>query len=273
MDLVRVGRLLRAIRVSRRERLIDIEARSHVSRSEISRIERAQAHALPETYDRLARSLGASIEMYLRWPDGDLDRLLNAAHSAMHERIGRLFARLTDWVAVPEVTFAVGREVGSIDWLAWHAGSRSLLIVEIKTALIDVQAVLAQVDRYVRLGRVVARERGWKPLTVSVWLVFEDSTRNRLAVRRHRAVLGARFPVGGHALRGWLRAPTGTTAALSFLSDSRGKGIRPKRVRLRGDERPRRDAVRAQTTVAASVDRTLLPRGGNGAGVRRSGSV
>ena len=41
----------------------------------------------------------------LRGSGADLDRLLGAGHSAMHEELARLFAGLPDWVSLPEVTF------------------------------------------------------------------------------------------------------------------------------------------------------------------------
>jgi hypothetical protein len=52
-------------------------------------------------------------------------------------------------------------ERGIIDVLAWHAGRRCLLVIELKTELVDPAALLAQVDRYRRLALALARERGW----------------------------------------------------------------------------------------------------------------
>ena len=57
----------------------------------------------------------------------------------MHEELARLFAGLPDWVAVPEVTFSIYGERGAIDILAWHEPTRSLLVIELKTELVDIQ--------------------------------------------------------------------------------------------------------------------------------------
>ncbi len=51
----------------------------------------------------------------------------------------------------------------SIDILAWHAASRSLLVIELKTELVDVQETVGTLDRKRRLAAQVAAERGWKP--------------------------------------------------------------------------------------------------------------
>jgi transcriptional regulator with XRE-family HTH domain len=239
--------------MSRRLRIVDVAALCGLSRSEISRIERGESRGTAVIhYDRIAGALGATAEIFIRYRGANLDRLVNAAHSAMHERVGRLFARLPGWIALPEVTFAIGRELGSIDWLAWHAQSRSLLIVEIKTSLVDVQGLLAQMDRYLRLAREIASQHGWQPATISFWLLFEDSTRNRNAVRLHRSLLATRLPAAGHAMRHWLRMPAGQIRALSFLSDSRGKGVRHKRIRLRASE-----------VAARSRQMAYVPGGGN----------
>jgi hypothetical protein len=233
MDLVRLGRLLRAIRMARGERLVDVSRRSGVSRSLVGRMELGDGlRTAIGDFDKVITSLGATWRVVVDWRGADLDQLVNAAHSAMHERIATLFARLPDWQAIPEVSFSIFGERGVIDWLAWHPATRSLLIVEIKTALVDVQAVLAQVDRYLRLAARIAADQGWRPVTVNVWVVFEDSNPNRRAVANHRLVIRAKLPSDGVAMRRWLRAPNGSIRAVSFLSDSRGKGIRRKRVRV-----------------------------------------
>jgi transcriptional regulator with XRE-family HTH domain len=220
---------------------VDVEARSGVSRSTINRIELGDAPGTAiATYDRVAAALGASATIVVRWRGSDADQLTHAAHGAMHVRIGALFAQLKEWIALPEVTFSIFGERGAVDWLAWHPATRSLLVVEIKTAFIDVQAVLAQVDRYLRLAGRLAADQGWQPATISLWLVFEDSSSNRRAVAAHRTLLVTRFGATGRALRRWLSDPNGPIFALSFLAVSRGTGRRPRRVRLRATEAARR---------------------------------
>ncbi|MGQ0608605.1 MAG: hypothetical protein ACT4OQ_09105 [Chloroflexota bacterium] len=55
------------------------------------------------------------------------------------------------WLVDAELTFNHYGERGSIDLYAWHPASRTLLVIEIKTAIVDVQSLLASVDRKVRI--------------------------------------------------------------------------------------------------------------------------
>ena len=217
--------MIRAVRVRRGWRQSDLADAAGVSQTTVSRLERGRVHAMPiATLRAVAEALEVRATIELRGSGADLDRLLSAGHSAMHEELARLFAGLPDWVSLPEVTFAVFGERGAIDVLAWHAPSRSLLVIELKTELVDVQETVGTLDRKVRLAVRVARERGWDPLTVSSWLLIAESPRNRRAVRRHDAMLGQRFTVDGHAMTAWLRRPGGQVHALSFLSSTHRTG-------------------------------------------------
>ena len=78
---------------------------------------------------------------------GDLDRLLNGAHSQLHEWVAGWFAiDLPEWILVPEVSFAVFAERGVIDILAWHPGRRALLIIELKTDIVCTNGVIHVID-------------------------------------------------------------------------------------------------------------------------------
>jgi transcriptional regulator with XRE-family HTH domain len=258
VDLVRLGARLRAIRIARGERLVDVARRSGLSASAVSRNERGKARrSTIETLDRHAGALEASLELNLRWRGADPDKLINAAHSALHELIARLFTRLTGWVALPEVSFSIYGERGVIDWLAWHPATRSLLVIELKTTLIDVQAVLTAIDRYARLASRIARDRGWQPSTVSVWLAFEDSTRNRRAVATHRQVFAAVLPRDGRDIRRWLRQPEGSIRALSFLAISHG--VTTRRTTRRVSARSTRHAS-VESTPSGGRSRVIAPQ-------------
>jgi hypothetical protein len=50
---------------------------------------------------------------------------------ALDEAVTRLLAD-DGWEAVPEVTYSIFGERGSID-LAWHPASRTLLVIELKS--------------------------------------------------------------------------------------------------------------------------------------------
>lgn len=107
VDAVRLGSALRAVRVRRRLRQADVARTARVSRAMVSRIERGQIGSLAlDRLERVAAALEVRLDLIPRWRGGELDRLLNAGHSAMHERLARDFAARAGWAAVPEVSFS-----------------------------------------------------------------------------------------------------------------------------------------------------------------------
>jgi hypothetical protein len=151
-----------------------------------------------------------------RWRGGELDRLLNAGHSRLHESVARYFAALDGWVIEPEVSFSIYGERGVIDILAWHAQTKSLVVIELKTLIVDVQALVGDVDRKRRLARRIALARGWDAATVSSWVIVERSATKERRVAAHRAMLRAALPTDGRVMRGWLSKPTGSMRCLSM---------------------------------------------------------
>jgi transcriptional regulator with XRE-family HTH domain len=235
MDLVRLGTALRAIRIHRGLRLDDLAARSGISRAVIGRFERGEATGSSlRTLETLARSLDASVDVFVRWHGADLQRLVNAEHGALHEAVAGLFGSLDGWECVPEVSFSIYGERGVIDWLAWHPATRTLLVVELKTAIVDVNELLGTFDRKRRLAARVARDRGWDPAHVSSWLIVSERSRNRSAARLHRRLFDRVFQADGHEIRRWLRRPVGSIHALSFLPISRPEAAHRRRVRRPG---------------------------------------
>ena len=218
MDDHRVGAALRAIRVRKGWRQRDVAERAGVSRWSVIHIERGRLANLPlGTIRAVAAALDARLETVLRWQGGDLPRLLSARHAAMHEAMARFFGDLPDWTVEPEVSFSIYGERGIVDVLAWHPGRRILLVIELKTEVVDVNEMLGALDRKRRLARAIARDRGWDPVEVAVWLVLAEGRTNRHHVAAHASVLRAKLPTDGRGMRGWLRRPAGSIAALSFL--------------------------------------------------------
>lgn len=235
--------MLRQIRQRKRWRQADLAVRAGVSRQAVSRIERGVIHNLPVgSLQAVAIALEARIDLIVRWHGGDLARLVNARHAAMHEAIARFFKSLEGWVAEPEVSYSIWGERGAIDLLAWHAASRSLLVVELKSELVDVSELLGTLDRKRRLAPGIATERGWLSATTSSWVAMADSRANRRAGAAHRAALSSKLPTTGPAMTRWLRHPEGTVNALTFLTSahpvSAGAALAP----TRRVNRPRMDA-------------------------------
>ena len=219
MDALRFGSVIRAVRIRKGWRQVDAGAGARVSKATISRIERGDLDAVSVgTLLRIAAALEVRVDWVPRWRGGELDRMLNAGHSAMHERAALELAG-SGWLTAAEATFAIYGERGAIDIMAFHPPTGALLVIELKTDLVDVQALIAAVDRYRRLAPQIARERGWTARSVSCWVLLRDTPANHRRVAAHTTVLRNAFPVDGRGMRGWLRRPSGTVAALSFLSD------------------------------------------------------
>lgn len=159
MDFVRFGRGIRALRRRRHWRQVDLAAAVGCSQTLVARIERGDgATVRAGTLHGLAQALGARAVLRLDWNGEALDRLMDADHAAIVERVVRILVA-AGWQVVTEATFAVAGERGSVDVLAWHAASDTLLVVEVKSVIADAQDTLAKLDRKVRLAtRIAPRE-------------------------------------------------------------------------------------------------------------------
>lgn len=187
------------------------------------RIERGRIGGVPLAKVRqVAAALDARVELNVRWQGGDLGRLINARHAAMHEVMARFFAIHSSWLAEPEVSFSIWGERGTIDILAWHPIARALLIVELKSELIDLNDLLGTLDRKRRLATQIAGARGNTPAIIGVWVVVADSRTNRRAVANHGTAIRNKLPTDGRGIGRWLDRPVGALGALSFLPSVQG---------------------------------------------------
>lgn len=224
----------------------ELASRAGVSESDVSRLERGLADRLPMSKVRaIALALDAWADYSLRWRGGELDRVVNARHAALHEALARWLADIDGWELAPEASFSIYGERGVIDGLAWHASSRTLLVVELKTEIVDVSEMLGTFDRKVRLAGQVGADRGWRPDVVAGWLLVANGRTNKRRLEEHRDVLRAALPDDGRRMEGWLRDPKQARStpralrALSFMPDRHLAGLRP---RLAPPKRVRRKA-------------------------------
>lgn len=243
VDDRRLGHAIRARRHRRGWRLIDLAAAAGVGPSICSLLEGGHVDRLTV---RAARAIAAAVDLPLGWDTGwqrqEIDRLLDADHSAIAAHWTR---RLESWgwITRSEVGFNRYGDRGRIDLLAYHPGARVLLVIEIKTSIIDAQALLGGLDVKARNDPFVARELGWAPhVTVPALLVSEGTT-----ARRHVETLSplfARFALRGHAAASWLRGPVGMpTGLLTFTRLPFNNGVDARRAGRRR-VRPRRPRPR-----------------------------
>jgi transcriptional regulator with XRE-family HTH domain len=234
MDDQQVGIAIRTVRIRRRKRQRDIATEARVSASTVSRIERGRLDEVAVgTLRRVCARLELRVDVRVRSRGGDLDRMVSARHARLVEAIvARLRLDTSGWEVVPEASFSIWGERGVIDILAWHAGRRALLVIEVKTEIVDVGEMLGTLDRKRRLAREVAVQRGWDPDAVSAWLVVAESRTNERRIAAHRETLRAAYPEDGRRMRAWLAQPQGSVAAMSTWRED-AKGTAPiRRVRV-----------------------------------------
>jgi transcriptional regulator with XRE-family HTH domain len=227
VDDQRVGVALRAVRIKRGWTQAELANKARVSASLISLIERGHLDRVSvRVLRRVAGELEIRLDVAVRLRGGDLDRILNAGHARLHEELARYLDSVPGWVHAPEVSFAIYRDHGVMDILAFHEPTHSLLIIELKTELVSFEDLFMTMDVRMRVAARVARERGWNARTVSCWVVVADSRSNRRRAAAHRAALFSAFPANGHVVRAWLRDPGGSVRGLSFWSNSNGSGAK-----------------------------------------------
>ena len=201
MDDARLGRLIRVVRQRRGWRQTDLAAKASVGKTLIAEIESGRLEGIGLARMRkVVGAFGLSLELTIRGLGADVDRLLDERHASL---LGACAAWLKSlgWLTVAEVSYSEWGERGSIDLLAWHAPTATLLVIEIKTELVSVEATLRKHDEKVRLAPTIARRLGWYPTSVARLLVLPDLR------TEHRRVAGLRRHPARHRWRARVRGP------------------------------------------------------------------
>ena len=228
MDPVRFGLAIRALRRRRGWAQEELADRAEVSQAAVSRAERGDARSQTvRTLERIAEALGARASLRLFWRGEELDRLLDAAPAGLVEQVIAIL-RANGWEVVPEATFNVYGERGSVDVLAFHPALGALLIVEVKSVVPDMQAMLAGIDRKVRLGASLAKDRGWRIRSVSRLLVLPDDRTARRRLADHTATIDQPLPLRTVAVRRWIARPVGSMGGVLFLPSSQSTTARQR---------------------------------------------
>jgi transcriptional regulator with XRE-family HTH domain len=210
-------RAIRALRIRRGWRQADLAAISGVSREMVSRVERGAVDGITtRALNRVARALDATLAVELRWRGADLDALIDRVHASVQDEAAARLARL-GWDGRAEVAFNQYGDRGSCDLVAWHGRSRTLLIVEVKSRIGNLQELLRRLDVKVRLGGHIAGQLGYpRPRAVVRALVIAEGHAARTIVRRHPALF-APFQLRGRAAFRWLLAPSAGAAQTGLL--------------------------------------------------------
>lgn len=217
MEDIKVGLVVRAVRLRRGWRQADLASAAGVSRQLVSVVERGCLEDLSlRSIRRVTAALGVRLPFDPRWRGADLATLLDERHAAISREVA---SRLTGlgWQVTAEVTFAIGRESGAIDILGWQPDRRALLVGEVKSEVADLQDLLATFDRKRRLAMTIARERGMRPLVVGAVILLPEENRVRNTMERYRPVIDPGYPARTLEVRRWLRDPDRDLRGLWFL--------------------------------------------------------
>lgn len=229
--------------------------------------------------DAIVRALTARLELLVTWHGEGLARLLDADHAALVDATAAELRSL-GWDVAVEVSFNIRGERGSIDLFAYHAPTQTVLVVEVKSVVPDLQATLVVLDRKSRLAAEIAREHGWVVRGVGRVLVLADGRTTRRRVAEHEAMFAAALPNRTVATRRWLRSPDpgGPFAGIWFLAIARRVSARQRVARRVVRTQPRSSGLTANgigtcfpvgsgaeilltNAQAASIRRKLGPQG------------
>jgi len=212
--------VVRAARVKRGWRQRDLARAVHVSDATISRVERGHLDPVGlGTIRKIALGLDIRVELLPRSRSANIDRLVHALHAELAESVVRWLEAFGGWVVRPEVSFSRFGERGIVDLLAWQPRRRALLVIELKTAVVDVGELLGTLDRKVRNAWEVARGLGWDPAMVACLLIVAEGPTNRRRIEAHEATFRASLPDRIVQVRRWLRDPASELRALMFFAD------------------------------------------------------
>jgi transcriptional regulator with XRE-family HTH domain len=218
MNWIHLGRQVRAIRLRLGLTQGAVATAAHVSRGAVSLIERGAAARLTlSTIEAVLAVIGARLDLRLLWNGTELDRMADSLHATLAAAIKRRLERW-HWIVLVEVSYNHYGDRGRIDLLAWHPATGMLLVIELKTDLVNVQALLGSLDVKTRLARGIAASRGWAVTGVVPAIIF---TEDRTTRRRLGAVdaLFDRFAMRGREAVSWLRTPVGVPSGLLWITD------------------------------------------------------
>ena len=206
-------------------------------------LERGQLRSLRlEIIEAILTALGARLDLRVFWNGPEMDRMLDEAHAALGAAVKRRLERW-GWLVRVEVSFSRYGEHGRVDLLAFHPGSGTLLVIEIKTDLVDVQALLGSLDVKTRLARGIAERFGWQVRTVVPAIVWLEHSATRKRLARVNTLFDA-YRLRGRSAITWLRRPSAP-----FPGGLMWFAARPGIRRSGPRERVRSSPVNAPSTV------------------------
>jgi transcriptional regulator with XRE-family HTH domain len=196
-----VARRVREVRLALGWSQRELARRAELAQSTICRIERATLADM--TFDTAAvvlDVLGVRATLDLQSPlIADGRRQKDPGHARCVAYVARRLRRL-GWVTATEVEIVTGSSRGWIDVLAYRESDGLLLVIEVKTDLVDVGMVQRQVAWYERAAWDAARREGWLPREAIGAVLVLATQRTLERVAENRELLRQSFPMSAREL-------------------------------------------------------------------------
>ncbi|HEX2755972.1 MAG TPA: helix-turn-helix transcriptional regulator [Candidatus Limnocylindrales bacterium] len=199
--LLRVGAIVKDLRLAIRWSQRELAARSGVSQSLISAIENGRVRAMTfVTIQTLVETMGGRLIVDVARPFlGDRPLQGDAAHARCVSFVaGRL--RRAGWQVATEIEIGGDRSRGWIDVLAFDPRTGVVLVIEVKTEIHDVGGIERALGWYEREAWTAARRRGWQPRSTVGFLVLLATAANDERLQENRSAFAAGFPTRARSL-------------------------------------------------------------------------
>ncbi len=215
-----------------------VAGRADVPQSSVSAIEAGGAGRLSlDTSLRILDALGVEVRMHLNSPVvRGRSRRQDAVHAWTPGRVGERLRRV-GWEGVDEAGVGSGRIQGYIDLLAHRPSDGAVIVVEVKTEIRDLGAIVRTLRWCAEEAPAAARRDGWRPRRVVVALVVLDSRACEEELHTAADAVRGAFPADPRAFGDWLidssaSAPTGAT--IGFVDPASHRRAWLRRGRLQG---------------------------------------
>ncbi len=206
----------------------ELGAKSGVSQSQVSRFEARWIEVVSlSTVARFLDDMGIRASLTLDHPlVARSDRQRDAAHARCLAYASGRVARM-GWDVRREVEIHHGPSHGWIDVFAFHAPTRSAVVVEIKSEIHDMGAIQRALGWYTRMAWDLSRSFGWPIRRVGTALLVLATEANEARLAENAALTREAFPVRAAGLSDWLAAPVADLpgAALALI-DPRSRRVR-----------------------------------------------
>jgi transcriptional regulator with XRE-family HTH domain len=174
----------------------------------IGRIERGSANPTVALIEAIAEALGLELQLGVRPPAFPFNPYVRDTVHARCSAYADRRLRGSGWSTAREVEITHGRSHGWIDLLAFDPRTGTLLVLEVKTRLVDLGALERQLSWYERAARQEASALGWRVRRMTSVVLALASNEVDQVIRVHRDVILLAFPIRASALARGLVDPS-----------------------------------------------------------------